>query len=446
MKQTEQSRRDFIKTTAMATAGVSLAMTSAASYARIIGANDRINLSVVGLRSRGMALLESAVNAGGKSVHFHSICDVAADVLAEKSADITKLVGYTPKAMKDFRKVLDQDDVDAVMIATPDHTHAPFAIYAAQAGKHVYVEKPCSHNPREGELLTMAAEKYPVVIQMGNQQRSAPTSIEAVKDIHGGAIGRAYMGKAWYSNNRGSIGVGKQVSAPDWLDWDLWQGPAPRRAYQDNLVHYNWHWFWHWGTGEVNNNGLHELDICRWALDVGYPNRVKSSGGRFAFEDDWEFYDTQIASYEYDDDKMISWEGRSCNRFKYYDRGRGSMIYGTEGTVMLDRNGYFLYDMDGTLVKQVNELATSETTDLKGGGALVDYHFENFFAAIRDGAKLHSPIDEGALSTTMCHLGNYSQKYGRTLNIDPSNGHIVGDDEAMSHWSREYEKGWSPEF
>ncbi len=182
MKQPEQSRRDFIKTTAMATAGVSLAMTSAASYARIIGANDRINLSVVGLRSRGMALLESALNAGGNTVHFHSICDVDSKVLAKKSAEITKLVGYTPAGMKDFRKVLDKSDVDAVMIATPDHTHAPFAIYALQADKHVYVEKPCSHNPREGELLTKAAQRYPKVVQMGNQQRSAPTSIEAVRD------------------------------------------------------------------------------------------------------------------------------------------------------------------------------------------------------------------------------------------------------------------------
>jgi predicted dehydrogenase len=446
MKPTDSSRRDFLKTSAMATAGLSLAMTSAASYARVLGANDRLNLAIVGMRSRGMALLESALNAGGSSVHFHSLCDVDSKVMKKTSEEVSKLLGYMPKTMKDYRKVLDQGDVDAVMIATPDHTHAPFAIYGMQADKHVYVEKPCSHNPREGELLTMAAERYPVVIQMGNQQRSAPTSMEAIRDIHGGAIGKAYMGKAWYSNNRKGIGVGNVVPVPKWLDWNLWQGPAPRRDYKDNLVHYNWHWFWHWGTGEVNNNGLHEIDICRWALDVGYPNRVKSTGGRYAFDDDWEFYDTQIASYEYDDDKLISWEGRSCNRFRYYDRGRGSMIYGTEGTAMIDRNGYFLYDTDGTLIKQVNERASSETTDLRGGGALVDYHFKNFFAAIRDGEALHSPIAEGAMSTTMCHLANYAQKYQRTLNLDPSNGHIVGDDEAMSHWSREYEKGWSPEF
>jgi len=446
VNKSRQSRRNFIKTSATAGAGLSLAMSSAASYARILGANDRINLGVVGMHNRGMALSESAVNAGGDSVHFHSICDVDSQVLAEKSAELTKLVGYTPATAKDFRRLLDQRDIDAVLIATPDHTHALFAIYAMQADKHVYVEKPCSHNPREGELLSKAAKRYGTVVQMGNQQRSAPTSIEVIRDIHNGAIGRAYMAKAWYSNGRGGIGIGKKVAVPGWLDWDLWQGPAPRRSYKDNYVHYNWHWFWHWGTGEINNNGLHELDICRWALDVEYPSRVKSSGGRFAFDDDWEFYDTQIASFEYGDDKMIAWEGRSCNRFKYYDRGRGSMIYGTEGTVMLDRNGYIRYDKDGQLVKQVDERAPSATTDIKGGGALVDYHFENFFAAIRDGAALHSPIDDGQKSTMMCHLGNISQRYGRTLNIDPANGHIKGDSDAMSHWSRDYEDGWSPEF
>ncbi|MEE4216925.1 MAG: Gfo/Idh/MocA family oxidoreductase [Xanthomonadales bacterium] len=446
MNDNRQSRRDFIRKTTAATAGLSLAMSSAASYARILGANDRINLSCAGMRNRGMGLLESAFKSAGSQMHVDSICDVDSRELADKSAQLAALTGHGPHVEKDFRKILESRDIDAVVIATPDHLHAPFAIMAMQAGKHVYVEKPCSHNPREGELLAEVAKRYGTVVQMGNQQRSAPTSIQAVQDIRDGIIGRPYMGKAWYSNNRGSIGFGKVVPVPDWLDWDLWQGPAPRRDYKDNLVHYNWHWFWHWGTGEINNNALHELDICRWALGVGYPNRVKSSGGRYHFDDDWEFYDTQIASYEYDDDKLIAWEGRSCNRFRFFDRGRGSTIHGTEGTILLDRNAYILYDLDGKEVRRMDEQAPSETTNIRGAGALVEYHFDNFFAAIRDGEALHSPIDEGALSTTMCHLGNIAQKYDRTLNIDPATGHILGDDEAMSMWSREYEKGWSPEF
>jgi predicted dehydrogenase len=446
MSDTRQSRRNFIKTTTTATAGLSLAMSSAASYARILGANDRINLAVAGVRSRGMALIESAFKTAGAKVAIDSICDVDSRELADKAAQVSKLTGHTPHAEKDYRKILESRDIDAVVIATPDHLHAPFAVWAMQAGKHVYVEKPCSHNPREGELLTEAQKRFGTVVQMGNQQRSAPTSIQAMKDIRDGAIGRPYMGKAWYANNRGSIGFGKRVPVPDWLDWDLWQGPAPRRPYKDNYVHYNWHWFWHWGTGEVNNNGLHELDICRWALGVGLPTRVKSSGGRFHFNDDWEFFDTQIANFEYDDDKMIAWEGRSCNKLKFFDRGRGSTIHGTDGTIMLDRNKYVLFDHDGNMVRQMDEKAQSATTDIRGAGALVEYHFANFFSAIREGTALNSPIADGAVSTTMCHLANISQKYDRTLNIDSSSGRIVGDDEAMGMWAREYEEGWSPEL
>ncbi len=438
----KHSRREFLKTAAAAGAGAAFALSGAASYSRVLGANDRINVAYVGMRSRGWALAQSGYLAGGTEVA--ALCDVDSRELAEKSAAAAEMTGRRPAAEKDFRRTLESKDVDAVVIATPDHTHAPFTIYAAQAGKHVYVEKPCSHNPREGELLVKARDRYGKIIQMGNQQRSAPTSIEAVQDIRDGAIGRAYMGKAWYSNTRGSIGRGKKVPVPDWLDWDLWQGPAPRRDYKDNYVHYDWHWFWHWGTGEINNNALHELDICRWALGVDWPERVISSGGRYHFDDDWEFYDTQTASYEFPGGKQIVWEGRSCNGFKHFDRGRGVTIHGTDGTILLDRNGYLLYDHDGNLVKQVNERGQSGTTDLVGAGALTDAHMSNFFAAIRDGAEQRSPIDEGSLSTTLCHLGNYAQKLGRVLEIDTSNGHVKGDREAMRLWEREYEKGWEP--
>ncbi len=446
MTDKQLSRRSFIEGAAALGTGVTLSLGSAASYARVIGANDRIRLGVVGLRSRGKALIESAIAAGGDGIAVHAVCDVDSTVLQTEATAAAALTGQAPAAEKDFRRLLEDRDIDAVVIATADHTHAPFSIYAMQADKHVFVEKPCSHNPREGELLVEAAGRYGKVVQMGNQQRSAPTSIEAVEEIRSGAIGRPYMGKAWYSNTRGSIGRGRQVAVPDWLDWELWQGPAPRRPYQDNVVHYDWHWFWHWGTGEINNNGLHEMDICRWALDVGHPSRVSSSGGRFQFDDDWEFYDTQVASYEFDNDTMITWEGRSCNEFKFFERGRGATIHGTEGTVLIDRNGYALYDNGGNLLRRVNERARSGTTDLVGGGALVDYHMANFFGAIRDGEPLRSPIDEGHISTLMCHLGNISQHLGRSLDIDPASGRISGDREAMRMWSREYERGWAPEL
>lgn len=443
MAQSKQTRRQFIRSAAAA--GVSLALSSAASYSRILGANERINLAFAGVRSRGKALLESAAAIGNDTVGIGAICDVDSNVLEEVASLASSLTGAKPKTERDFRRVIDDRDVDAVVIATPDHTHAPFGIYAMQSGKHVYLEKPVSYDPHEGELLVRAQRATGMVVQVGNQQRSAPTSMEAMQDIADGAIGRPYMGKAWYANTRGSIGKGSVAAVPRWLDWDLWQGPAPRREYRDNIVHYNWHWFRHWGTGEINNNGMHEIDICRWALGVDLPTRVTSSGGRYHFDDDWEFYDTQVASYEFDDDRMITWEGRSCNGLKFFDRGRGATIHGTEGTIMLDRNGYFVYDGEGALIKQVNERSASETTDTVGGGALVNYHMENFFSAVRGGASLRSPIDEGHKSTLMCHLGNISQYVGRTLDIDSATGRVRNDDEAMAFWQRDYEPGWAPE-
>lgn len=437
------TRRTFITTTAAA--GLAASLGSAASYARVLGANDRIQLGFVGLRSRGKALLQSALSVGGQGVAVPAVCDVDSRVLAESAANVQASAGQAPVADADFRRMVENPQVDAVVIASPDHTHAPFAIAAMQAGKHVYVEKPCSYNPRECELLVDAQRRYDRVVQMGNQQRSAPTTIMAVQSIHDGVIGRPYMGKAWYSNARGSIGIGKPAKVPDWLDWDLWQGPAPRRPFHDNYVHYNWHWFRHWGTGEINNNALHELDICRWALGVGLPDRVTSSGGRFHFQDDWEFYDTQVASYDYEGDCSITWEGRSCNDLKFFGRGRGATIHGTEGSMLIDRNGFIRYDLAGNELERVDEAAMSGTTDLVGEGPLVDHHFENFFGVIRGNGQLRSPIDEGATSTLMCHLGNIAQDVGRALDIDPATGRILGDEQAMAAWSREYQAGWSPE-
>jgi predicted dehydrogenase len=287
-------------------------------------------------------------------------------------------------------------------------------------------------------------KKYDKVIQMGNQQRSGPASQQAIKDIHEGLIGDAYYGKAWYSNNRGSIGIGKEVAVPEWLDWELWQGPAPRCSFKDNLVHYNWHWFWNWGTGEINNNGTHELDICRWALDVDYPSKVSSSGGRYAFKDDWQFYDTQIANYEFGDDKLISWEGKSCNNHPFFERGRGVTIHGTKGTVLMDREGFIAYDQSGKVIKEMKEVTDSGTMDLVGGGGLTTMHMLNFCNGIKMGEQLAAPVSDGYISNLLPHLGNIAQKCGRVLEINPLNGHILGDDEAAQMWSRDYEYGWEP--
>jgi predicted dehydrogenase len=434
------SRRQFLDTLAVGTAG--LAVTSTAkSYAQILGSNDRVNFAVIGLNSRAYAHL-SSLKANQKTSRVTHIVDVDSTILQKYAGDAQKELGYTPTTDKDFRKTLQSKDVDAITIATPDHWHTPIAIAGLQAGKHVYVEKPCSHNPHEGEMLVQARDKYGKLVQMGSQQRSSPHTIEIVGKIHDGLIGRAYMAKAWYVNNRKTIGVGKEVAVPATLDWDLWQGPAPRRAYKDNLHPYNWHWFHNWGTGETLNNGTHEVDVCRWALGVDYPNTVTASGGRYQFKDDWQFYDTIVTSFEYDD-KLISWDGRSCQGMRLYDRERGAVIMGTNGSVLVDRDGYEIYDHSGKKSDEfkVSNVKTS-SADLTGRDSMTDLHFANFIAGIQTGEKLHAPIEVGNVAVTMLQLSNIAWQLNRELKLDPSNGHVLGDPKAQQMRTREYEKGW----
>ena len=392
---------------------------------------------------RGYAHL-SALAANRETARVAYICDVESNILAKFAAEAQKELGYAPQAEGDFRKILERKDVDAISIATPDHWHAPMAIAGVEAGKHVYVEKPCSHNPAEGALLIEAQKKYGKLVQMGTQQRSSPHTIEIVQKIHDGVIGRAYYAMAWYVNTRKSIGFGKDAPVPPTLDWNLWQGPAPRRPYKDNVQPYNWHWFRIWGTGETLNNGTHEIDVCRWALGVDYPNRVTATGGRYQYKDDWQFYDTLVTNYEYDG-ALIAWDCRCCNGMKIYNRDRGSTIMGTNGSVLVDRDGYEVYDLGGHKTDEfrVKKEATS-SADLIGRDSMTNDHFTNFIAGVTKGEKLHSPVEVGNVAVTMLQLSNIAWEVQRELKLDTSNGKIVGDAEAMKGWGREYEKGWEP--
>ncbi|MCD4769418.1 MAG: Gfo/Idh/MocA family oxidoreductase, partial [Bacteroidales bacterium] len=439
------NRRDFVKRAALTTAGVTIGGLgfSAKSYSRIVGANNRINFAVVGTNNRGLSNMHAVLGCVDTVVTH--VCDVDKRAVAKGINQVEELSKEKAKGVENFRKLVENRSIDAVTIATPDHWHAPMAIMAAKAGKHVYVEKPSSHNPWENEILLDVYHKTGKVIQMGNQQRSAVTNIEAVERIRRGDIGKPYFGKAWYANTRGPIGVGKEVPVPEWLNWDLWQGPAPRTVYKDNIVHYNWHWFWRWGTGELLNNATHEIDICRWALGVDYPDRVSAMGGRLHHkEDDWEFYDTQVVNYQYGDEKLITWEGKSCNGLRPYSLGRGALIQGTEGSFLLTRNGYTLFDKDGKIVEEKQETGKSETIGTRGFGSLDVLHMFNFLEAIRKGEKLHSPINDGAISVNLCHLGNISEKTGNTLSLDQTTGKILNDEYAMKMWKREYQNGWEP--
>jgi predicted dehydrogenase len=437
------TRRRFLDSLAVgAVAGIAVG-TTAKSYAQILGANDRLNFAVIGLNGRGYAHL-SALKANKSTARISHVCDVDINTMKKFADKTTQEMGEAPVTEQDFRKILEVKEVDAITIATPDHWHTPLAIRGLQAGKHVYVEKPCSHNPAEGVMLLHAVEKYKKVVQMGTQQRSSPHTIEIVDKIHNGAIGRAYYAKAWYSNVRKSIGTGKEAPVPPQIDWDIWQGPAPRRPYKDNVQPYNWHWFRIYGTGEALNNGTHEVDVCRWALGADYPMRVTSSGGRYQFQDDWQFYDTLVTSFEYED-KLLAWESKSCNGMKYYGRDRGSTIVGTTGTVLVDRDGYEIYDLDGKKTSEFKTGGTTSSSDLVGSDSMTDAHFANFIAGIRIGAKLNAPISVGNVAVTMMQLSNIAWESKRELRLDTTNGHILADPEAMKMWARDYQPGWAPE-
>ncbi|MGB6545067.1 MAG: Gfo/Idh/MocA family oxidoreductase [Candidatus Acidiferrales bacterium] len=436
------TRREFLDSLAVGAAGLAV-RTTAKSYGQILGSNDRLNFAVFGLNGRGYAHL-SALKANKATARISHVCDVDTNILKKFAARAQQEMGEAPVTEQDFRKVLDVKEVDAITIATPDHWHTPLAIRGLQAGKHVYVEKPCSHNPAEGVMLLNAVQKYKKVVQMGTQQRSSPHTIEIVDKIHNGAIGRAYYAKAWYSNVRKSIGAGKPAPVPAEFDWNIWQGPAPRRAYTDNVQPYNWHWFRIYGTGEALNNGTHEVDVCRWALGVDYPARVTASGGRYAFQDDWQFYDTLVTSFEYQD-KLLSWESKSCNGMKFYGRDRGSTIMGTTGTVLVDRDGYEIYDLDGKMTSEYKTGTKSSSSDLIGSDSMTDAHFANFIAAIRTGEKLRAPISVGNISVTMMQLSNIAWEVNRELRLNTTDGRIVGDPEAMKGWTRTYEPGWAPQ-
>jgi predicted dehydrogenase len=442
-----QSRRSFIKKTTAASAAVSLSgilpTMSAKSYGRIIGSNERIAVSVMGVNSRGKALASNF--ARQKDCDVLHICDVDSRAILACQENLGSFQEIKTKGFRDFRESLEDKDIDAMIIATPDHWHAPAALLAMQAGKHVYLEKPSSHNPHEGELLIEAARRYGRAVQLGNQRRSFPNVIQGMQELKEGIIGRAYFGKGWYANNRGSIGTGKDSPVPDRLDWELWQGPAPRREYKDNLVHYNWHWFWHWGTGEALNNGTHMIDLLRWGLDVDYPVKVSSNGGRYRFQDDWETPDTQVINIDFKEGVTMTWEGRSCNGKPIEGSGAGVIFYGEKGSMLFPGgNDYTIFDLRGQIVKEVKAERQMDTGNLVSPFDILDaMHINNFFDGIRDGSsRLNAEIESGHKSTLLVQLGNIAQRAGHSLEINPENGHILADEEAQKYWSRTYESGW----
>ena len=444
------NRRDFIK---KATAGsVGLAFTggitsvSAKSYNQILGANDRIHVAIQGLGRRLGGFIEP-IASKNNNVELKYLCDVMKSQREKAAGEFSKLISNTPVLENDIRKVLDDKHVDAVFMATPDHWHTPGACMAMAAGKHVYVEKPCSHNPKEGELIVAFQNKYNKVVQMGNQQRSSVESTQIIQEIHKGIIGMAYKAIAFYTNSRGIVPVPIKKAPPEGLDWELFQGPAPRKEYMHDTWDYNWHWYgWDYGTAEMGNNATHELDIARWALDVNYPEHVDVLSGKFHHKDDgWTMYDTMEATFRFSNNRIIQWDGQSRNGYDKYGKSRGVIVYGSKGSVFIDRDGYSLYDLKGKLIRDSKSQGAEGGIALGGGGSLSTLHAENFFDAIRGKANLTSPIDQGAISQMLTHYANISSRIGKSFEVDEKNGHIY-DRNAMKLWSRDYEPGWEPKL
>jgi predicted dehydrogenase len=423
----QRDRRLFLKsnvaTFAAATWGASALGQEATSP------NEKIRLGVMGVNGRGASIAQGMIETGQVEIAY--ICDVDSRARERVTKFVAEKQSTKPEAVDDFRKILDDPKVDVLTVAAPNHWHAVAAILGCQAGKHVYVEKPCSHTPEEGELAIAAARKHDRIVQMGTQRRSWPGLIEGVSKLHAGQIGKVLYARTWYNNRRPSIGHGKPASVPEWLDWELWQGPSTRKPFKDNVLHYNWHWHWHWGNGELGNNGVHGLDVARWGLDVTFPHRVSAGGGKYRHDDDQDTPDTMVVTFDFDH-SSATWEGLSWSPLGPHDDGFGVSFHGTEGTLVMRDAGYVIYDMK-------NKELSRNSGDRSDG-----VHFLDFLDAIRTNRLPHADIEQGHRSTLLCHLGNIAYRVGRTLHTDPTNGHILNDPEAAQFWSKEYAPGWEP--
>src|SRR3954453_5338039 len=424
---TQLNRRSFLAGTAAATVALT---THRPMRAAAASPNEKVVFAIMGANNRGSQLATTLAKLPNAEIAY--ICDCEEKALAKGIAAATSGRGPAPKGIKDFRQALDDKHVDALICAAPNHWHAPATLIALAAGKHVYSEKPASHTADEGERMIAAAKSSDRVLQIGLQRRSNPHYREIIDKVREGAIGRVLYAKSTYYKNRPSIGHGKQTAAHASLDYNLWQGPATEQPYRENVIPYNWHLFWHWGNSEVGNNGVHTIDICRWALDVDYPAKVTASGSKLRYDDDQQTPDTCTITADFTGRTLV-WEGVSWSPPYKPLSGINIELRGDAGAIFFEDSGYRLFDADRKLV--------DETKKGEHGWA---EHLTNFIDAVRNGAKPNCSIEDGHKSTMLCHLGNIAYRTGHQVEIDPSNGHIKNSPAAVKLWACEYRKGWIP--
>jgi len=447
-------RRSFLKA-----AAASLA--TAASARRVLGANDRVRIAVVGLRGRGWDHVQELRPIEGVDIAY--FCDVDENVLRKRLADAEKLGIPKPQTYVDIRKLLEDKNVDAVSIATPNHWHSLCGIWAAQAGKDIYIEKPCSHNWWEGRQLVKAIDKYKVICQHGSQCRSSAAIVEAMNHMHSGLLGDVYMARGLCYKWRDTIGHAGEEPVPAGVHYDLWTGPAPLKPFTKNRFHYNWHWIWDTGNGDLGNQGIHEVDLARWGLGVKLPNKITSLGGHFLFDDDQQTPNVLTVAYEFrspnDKTKFMNFEVRGwmtnheaaigTREFSGEESGGvpaagldaaaghkskadlgpasgkpstiGNLYYGSKGYLAIDN-----YNAYKSFLGASAEPGPARVAPLK------NEHFVNFIECVRsrEAGNLHAPILEGYLSTTLVHLANASFRLGRTINFDPETESVINDSEA----------------
>jgi len=427
----DTTRREFIKTAATMTAGVRTvsALTLITRPERVFGANDRVRVGVCGLHGRGKDHIDAFARV--PHVEIAALCDVDESVLNKRREEL----GGRPRTFVDIRQLLDDPTIDAISIATPNHWHALMGIWACQAGKDVYIEKPCSHNLWEGRQLVRAAQKYRRIVQHGTQSRSAPAMIDAIKHVRGGTFGEIYMARGLCFKRRDTIGHAEVEPVPRGVDYNLWTGPAPLKPFTRNRFHYNWHWLFDTGNGDLGNQGVHQIDAARWGLGVGFPNRICAMGGHFMFDDDQETPNTLTCTFLFEQPdgtpKLLEFGVRHWITNNEAGLGRGgvfsrhnaigSMFYGSKGYLAAGNEDSFSYE---------SWIGTDQTAGPHGKSE--NNHFENFISCVRsrNASELRAPIEEGHVSCALVHLANASYRLGRSLRFDAETERVVGDEEA----------------
>lgn len=415
------NRRNFLQTTA------AIGVASLSGIAWPHSANNRVRIGIVGVHGRGRDLARALSRLDGAEIA--ALADVDSRLLPERAEEVEKLTGKRPETVQDFRRLLDDPAIDALLLATPDHWHALGTIWGCEAGKDVYVEKPTSHNMNEDRLMIEAADRSGRVVQVGTQRRSAPFLAEAREYIGSGALGDIGMARVWYMANRPEIGRKSDSPVPDGVDYDLWLGPAPNRPFNENRFHYEWHWNWDYGTGELGNNGIHGVDMVRALLGIDLPHHIASGGGMRMYDDDRISPDVQVVAWDYPDLTLL-YEQRQRGGGTLYGSSFGVALYGSKETLVSDGSGW--------------EVHRGEEIEKHPGGLGETEHLQNFLDCIRDRKTPNASLQEGSLSTALCHMGNISHRVGQSLEFDPDKMEFVDNDKANSLLGRNHREPYTP--